>query len=105
MIFEDMHWRGGNNTSIPHDRGPTDDSSWVSGFGAINTMRNPINNKNPMWLQGAGDRRCHGWSANHPGGAQGALCDGSVRFVAETVDHAVRYKFGVRNDGIPFQMP
>ena len=105
LAFEDMHWRGGNNTSVPHDRGHTDDCAWISGFGAINTIRNPINNKRKNWLQGAGDRRCHGWSSNHPGGAQGALCDGSVRLVAETIDHLPRYALGVRNDGIPFELP
>ncbi|MAD81036.1 MAG: hypothetical protein CMJ50_09380 [Planctomycetaceae bacterium] len=105
LVFEDMHWRGGNSTTRPHDKGETDDCAWISGFGAINTMRNPINNKNPQWLQGAGDRRCHGWSSNHPGGAQTALCDGSVRFVAETVNNVTRYSMGVRNDGVPFEMP
>ena len=105
LVFEDMHWRGGNDLTQPHDRRSTDDAAWISGFGAINTMRNPINNKRRDWLQGQGDRRCHGWSSNHPGGAQTALCDGSVRFVAETVDHAVRYRIGVRNDGLAVEMP
>ncbi len=105
LVFEDMHWRGGNDPTRPHDKGSTDDAAWMSGFGAINTMRNPINNKNKNWLQGAGDRRCHGWSSNHPGGAQTAICDGSVRFVTETIAHDVRYKFGVRNDGLSFELP
>lgn len=105
MVFEDMHWRGGNNPAYPHDQQTCDDASWISSIGGINTMRNPINNKNKAWLQGAGDRRCHGWSSNHPGGAQGALCDGSVRFFRENIDHVTRYKIGVRNDGMPFEMP
>ncbi len=105
LVFEDMHWRGGNAAAAPHDRGYTDDAAWISPLGAINSIRNPINNKNKAWLQGAGDRRCHGWSSNHPGGAQAGLCDGSVRFVSQTVDHAVRYKMGVRNDGLSFEMP
>lgn len=105
MVFEDMHWRGGNSTTTPHDKGETDDCAWISGFGAINSIRNPINNKNPARLQGAGDRRCHGWSSNHPGGAQAALCDGSVRFVSETVNNVTRYGMGVRNDGVPIEIP
>lgn len=105
MVFEDMHWRGGNQASRPHDRRSTDDAAWISGFGAINSMRNPINNKKRSWLQGQGDRRCHGWSSNHPGGAQTVMCDGAVRFTVETVNHVVRYKIGVRNDGIAVDLP
>jgi hypothetical protein len=98
LVFEDMHWRGGN--SGPHDKDPCDDTAWASPLAAVNTMRNPINNQNPAWLQGAGDRRCHGWSSNHAGGAQTALCDGSVRFVSETINNVTRYQVGVRNDGL-----
>ncbi|MCA9204967.1 MAG: DUF1559 domain-containing protein [Planctomycetales bacterium] len=104
-VFEDMHWRGGNAANTKHDSGFCDDASWFSPLGAINSARNPINNKNKAWLQGAGDRRCHGWSSWHPGGAQAALCDGSTRFFAETIDHQVRYGISVRNDGRSFQMP
>jgi hypothetical protein len=105
LVFEDMHWRGGNRTDRPHDKGETDDCAWMSGFGAINSMRNPINNKDPRFLQGAGDRRCHGWSSNHPGSAQTVMCDGSVHAVAETIDNVVRYSIGVRNDGQPHSVP
>ena len=101
LVFEDMHWRGGNDPTRPHDKESCDDAAWISGFGAINAGRNPINNQNPAWLQGAGDRRCHGWSSNHPAGAQGALADGSVRFFQETIDHQTRYKLLSRNDGLP----
>ena len=59
--FEDMHWRGGNGANF--DTGSTNDSAWISPLGAINTMRNPMNNRNTAWLQGAGDVRCHGWSS------------------------------------------
>ncbi len=96
LAFEDMSWRGGPNL----EKTPTDSSAWMSPLAAINTMRNPINNRNPAWLQGAGDRRCAGWSSNHTGGAQAVLCDGSVRFVSETIDHGSRYTLGVRNDGV-----
>lgn len=102
LAFEDMHWRGGN-TPGAHDTRPCDDSAWASSLAAINSTRSPINNKNPAWLQAAGDRRCHGWSSNHPGGAQAVLCDGSVRFVTETIEHIIRYQLGVRNDKRPLK--
>jgi prepilin-type N-terminal cleavage/methylation domain-containing protein len=104
LAFEDMHYRGGN---VPggFDRRAGDDSAWFSPLAAVNPVRNPINNRNPAWQQGAGDRRCHGWSSEHPGGAQAVLADGSVRFVSTSIDNIVRYGLGVRNDGLTFQMP
>lgn len=100
-VFEDMHWRGGQGT--PFDQNPTDDAAWMSPLGAINTIRNPMNNKNPAWLQGAGDRRCHCWSSYHPGGAQAAMVDGSVHFFSQDIAHELRYKLGVRNDQLPME--
>jgi type II secretory pathway pseudopilin PulG len=98
MVFEDMHWQGGNAANVPHNRNYCDDATWMSPLGAINSIRNPINNKNKAWLQGAGDRRCHGWSSLHPGGAQCVYADGSTHFIAQTVDHVIRYGIGTRND-------
>ena len=97
MVFEDMHWNGGNGAT--YDYGRTNDSAWISPLAAINTMRNPMNNRNPAWLQGAGDVRCHGWSSYHTGGAHAAMCDGTVRFVSENVAHQIRYGIACRNDG------
>jgi hypothetical protein len=37
-----------------------------------------------------------GFSSLHPGGAQFALCDGSTRFVSETIDH---FWFGTTSNG------
>ncbi len=96
-VFEDMHWTGTNAAKF--DYTPMYDSAWISPNSSINTVRNPINNRNPAWLQGGGDPRTHGWSSRHVGGAHGLLCDGSVRFVSENIDHLVRYNIGVRNDG------
>ena len=99
LSFESAHWRGGNGAQF--DRRGNDVSAWMSPIAAINSVRNPINNQNRAWLQGAGDRRCEGWSSNHPAGAQAVRCDGSVKFEAATMDHLVRYTLGVRNDGFP----
>jgi len=103
MLFEDMHWRGGRNETQQHrhDKNVTWDSAWMSPLGAINTMRNPINNTKFNWLQGVGDVRCHGMSSMHPGGAQAALTDGSVRMISENIDNIIRYAIAVRNDNIP----
>ena len=37
----------------------------------------------------------------HPGGVNVCLCDGSVRFLSETVDHALYQALGDRRDGVP----
>jgi prepilin-type processing-associated H-X9-DG protein len=104
-VFEDMHWRGGN-TPGQFDRRPTADSCWMSPLSALGNTRNLINNRNPAWLQGATwEPRCHGWSSNHPGGAQAALVDGSVRFFSETMDHVVRYGISTRAGGESVTMP
>jgi prepilin-type processing-associated H-X9-DG protein len=100
-VFEDMHWRGGDQAIF--DENPCDDAAWFSGIGAINSIRNPMNNKNPAWQWGAGDRRCHGWSSYHPGGAQAAMVDGSVHFFSQDIAHELRYKLGVRNDKLPME--
>lgn len=97
-VHEDMHWKGGNGN---FDYGVNDTSGWITPLGAIGNGRNPINNKNPNWLQGAGDRRCSGPSSYHTGGIQITLVDGSTRFLTENIDHFVRYKLFVRNDGQP----
>lgn len=100
MVFEDMHWQGGNDPAQQHNKMPTDDSSWMSPLASVNSIRNPMNNRNKAWLQGTGDRRCHGWSSLHQGGAHATLGDGSVRFVTESVDNVIRYSAGVKDDGL-----
>ncbi len=100
MVFEDMHWEGGTNPNA-HNKTECDDAAWASPLAAVNSVRNPINNTNPAWLQNANDLRCEPWSSMHPGGAQCVLCDGSVRHVSETIDHLTRYALAVRNDGKP----
>lgn len=95
MLFESMHWRGGN----PFEYTAQEDGGWANPLASIHTLRNPLNNKNPAWQAGANDCRCWGWSSNHPGGAQGVLADGSVRYWNENMDHIVRYALSTRNGG------
>lgn len=98
--FEDMHWKGATGTMI--DKNYTHDSAWMSALGAVGNLRNPMNNKNPAWNQydaNGGEPRCHGWSSNHPGGANAVLGDASVRFFSETMDHYVRYSLATRAGG------
>jgi len=96
MLFEDMHWRGGNQAQFDFNIG--DDHAWISPVAAVNTLRNPINNMNPAWQQGAGDRRCHGMSSRHGGGAHALMADGAVVFLSETIEHVTRYRLAVRKD-------
>lgn len=98
-VFENMHWRGGNGANF--DRRNSSYSGWITPLGAVHNMRNPINNRNRAWQQGANDLRCESPSSNHPGGIQILLADGSVRFLNENIDHNIRYSLAVRNDGIP----
>jgi prepilin-type N-terminal cleavage/methylation domain-containing protein len=98
LAFEDMHWKGYQQSTTRLDKNLTDDSGWMCPLGATNVLRNPMNDLNPAWDQ-FNDRRCHEWSSNHPVGAQAVLCDGSVSFYSENMEHLTRYAFAVRNDG------
>lgn len=101
LVFECMHWRGPDPAKPGTlDRGYQDQAAWASPMAAIGNGRNLINNRNPL-LQTYWDSRCWGWSSNHTGGAHAVLCDGSVRFVNENINHLTRYSIVVRNDGIP----
>jgi prepilin-type N-terminal cleavage/methylation domain-containing protein/prepilin-type processing-associated H-X9-DG protein len=46
-----------------------------------------------------------GFKSNHPGGANFALVDGSVRFISETIDHRTYQYLGHRADGQPVTVP
>lgn len=94
-IFENMHYMGGNQPIF--DYRPSHYSAWMTTLGANHNLRNPINNR--IYMQGRGDLRCESPSSRHTGGVQAAMCDGSVRFISENIDHGVRYKIAVRNDG------
>ena len=106
MVLEDMHWRGVDGNGRLNTT-PTHDAAWTSPLAAIGNLRNPINNHNPAWNQydgGGGEPRCHGWSSNHPGGAQAVLCDATVHFFSETIDPRVKYAVATRAGGEEFNL-
>ena len=98
-VFENMHYRGGNGAQFNYSASQY--SAWVTPLAAVHNLRNPINNRNPAWMQGANDLRCEAPSSQHTGGIQVVLADGSTRFVSENIDHNVRYRIAVRNDNQP----
>ena len=103
-VFEDMHWNGmdPNNPNTPLNTNSQPDAAWVNPNGAINALRNPMNNRNPAWHNWVGDIRCHGWSSQHPGGAQALRVDGSVAFYQETIEPLIQYSLATIKGGENF---
>ena len=66
-------------------------------------MKLPIPPPTPSNTSGHISNMC--FSSYHPGGAQFALADASVRFIPETVNPTVYMAMGGRNDGVPAQLP
>jgi hypothetical protein len=101
MAYEDMHWIGVDSNGRL-DRTYTHDSAWMSPLAALGNLRNPINNKNPAWNNydsSGGEPRCHGWSSDHPGGAQCVMADATVKFYSQDIAPIVKYALATRNGG------
>ena len=88
-----------------------------NGFG-LSTFHVPINYPIAAWTPAT--TRCtnppvqvnvynwginNGYKSNHPGGASFALADGSVRFIAQTIDQVTLIKLGLIRDGVPVDVP
>lgn len=59
----------------------------------------------PMWKVNFNYQLANAFKSMHPGGCQFCFADGSVHFLAETVDHNLFQYLGCRNDGMPAQLP
>ena len=97
---------------LPECRGDTftwERSMWEYNSHVSNTFTNvPINfdtcpphSDNPCGTSTPPDTSIVEWGfkSNHPGGVNAGLCDGSVRFVAETLDLTIWRRLGDRSDG------
>lgn len=78
---------------------------WFSTTAPINFPTCPNENGNPGGNGGAGCRNVYSWNTSmgfksqHIGGAQFLLCDGSVRFLSQNIDHDTYQMLGDRWDG------
>jgi prepilin-type processing-associated H-X9-DG protein len=58
--------------------------------------------QDPSATPGAVMQYSYGFKSRHPGGVMVMLADGSVRFVSQTINHAVTWQaLGGRSDGVP----
>ncbi|QDV11766.1 hypothetical protein CA51_16410 [Rosistilla oblonga] len=90
-------------------------SGWYSTNSLWTATTGPINFNTCGWQQvpnnasNCNDYRVwqtsQAFKSQHPGGAQFALCDGSVRFLPETIDYATYQQLGSRNDGQSVRVP
>jgi prepilin-type N-terminal cleavage/methylation domain-containing protein/prepilin-type processing-associated H-X9-DG protein len=111
---KDPGWAGGNSIAQgqtiqpinwPIDKVPAGappPSNWSSSCASCNATNNPSGDKNHcLWNWSV----TWGFRSNHPGGANFALADGSVRFIAQSIDHMTYQLIGCRNDGQPATVP
>ncbi len=90
--------RGGNWAGGAWASGPAGDSDWWLN---VTVVQYPINWNGSASNHDAGYKRHTIIRSAHPGGAQFALSDGSVRFVAQTVDFRTITRLCDRADGQP----
>ena len=77
------------------------DSMWFATTGMINNDNCP---DDPGWVSGVCNQvsdwvTAQAFKSRHPGGAQFVLCDGSVRFISESIDYMNYQRLGDRRDG------
>jgi prepilin-type N-terminal cleavage/methylation domain-containing protein/prepilin-type processing-associated H-X9-DG protein len=82
---------------------PSDTSGgWSSSCNFCNSSNNPSGDRNRcLWNWSV----TWGFKSNHAGGANFAMADGSVRFIAESIDHKTYQYLGCRDDGQPVVLP
>lgn len=77
-------------------------------YGRVDSSGNPCcadwimrtgQHKLNFWDPSAGNARYHAFSSEHKGGAQFLMCDGSVRFVSENIEHIPSLNAGEAADG------
>ncbi|MDR2761900.1 MAG: DUF1559 domain-containing protein [Planctomycetaceae bacterium] len=69
------------------------------------TMTYPITGFNPTTPTVSQQTSCGAYGSKHPGGLNIGLCDGSVRFVSETVENNIRLGYACRDDGAAVSLP
>jgi len=100
--------------TLPGERAMRDTNNWARTKAGSTTIV-PINYRTPyLGTDGctvAPDRYylnhhvAEGFKSCHPGGANFALADGSVRFLSQTIDHQTYQYLGCRDDGQVFSLP
>jgi prepilin-type processing-associated H-X9-DG protein len=65
----------------------------------------PLNTMDSMQTPGIHDRHACGYKSLHPGGAHFLLADGSVHFVAESIDYKLYCDLGSRAGGEVAMVP
>lgn len=70
-------------------------------FATLFTTQGPFNPKR----RDGDSKRLSNFRSNHPGGVQMSNCDGSVRFVGETIDHTILDAMATRNGAEVFTFP
>ena len=105
---KDPGWAGGNSIAqgqtiqplnwridkVPANAPPP--ASWSSSCASCDATVNPSGDRNRcLWNWST----TWGFKSNHPGGANFALVDGSVRFVRDSIDHRTYQYLGCRDDG------
>jgi prepilin-type N-terminal cleavage/methylation domain-containing protein/prepilin-type processing-associated H-X9-DG protein len=73
--------------------------AWTSFYGHLKPPNSPIID--------CSDLNCHTGAARsyHSGGANVCFCDGSVRFISDTINVVTWQNMGSRADGVPIEIP